>query len=72
MSIAKNYTLKLDIGTVTDTGKLVKFENLKQYTISNKGRLPIIIIFSFFTRDLKMIILNVSDYCGGTLKRQNI
>ena len=27
MSTAKNYTLKLDIGTVTDTGKLVKFEN---------------------------------------------
>ena len=38
MSIAKNYTLKLDIGTVTDTGKLVKFENLKQYNISNKGK----------------------------------
>ncbi len=38
MSTAKNYTLKLDIGTVTDTGKLVKFENLKQYNISNKGK----------------------------------
>lgn len=37
IDIAKNYTLKLDIGTVTDTGKLVKFENLKQYNISNKG-----------------------------------
>lgn len=36
MSTAKNYTLKLDIGTVTDTGKLVKFENLKQYNITYK------------------------------------
>ena len=36
MSTAKNYTLKLDIGTVTDTGKLVKFENLKQYNIGYK------------------------------------
>ena len=36
ISTAKNYTLKLDIGTVTDTGKLVKFENLKQYNITYK------------------------------------
>ena len=36
ISTAKNYTLKLDIGTVTDTGKLVKFENLKQYNIGYK------------------------------------
>lgn len=36
--IAKKYTLKLDIGTITDTGKLVKFENLKEYNISNRGK----------------------------------
>lgn len=37
MNIAKEYTIKLDIGTITDNGKLVKFENLKQYKIVNKG-----------------------------------
>ena len=36
IEIIKNHTLKLDIGTVTDTGKLVKFENLKQYNITYK------------------------------------
>ena len=36
IEIIKNHTLKLDIGTVTDTGKLVKFENLKQYNIGYK------------------------------------
>lgn len=36
IEIIKNHTLKLDIGTVTDTGKLVKFENLKQYNIDYK------------------------------------
>ena len=30
MGTAKSYTIKLDIGTITDTGKLVKFSNLKQ------------------------------------------
>lgn len=38
LSAAKKYTLKLDIGTITDTGKLVKFDNLKEYNISNKGK----------------------------------
>lgn len=37
MGTAKSYTIKLDIGTITDTGKLVKFSNLKQYKIENKG-----------------------------------
>ena len=38
LDIAKSYTIKLDIGTITNTGKLVKFENLKQYKIkNNKG-----------------------------------
>lgn len=36
IEIIKNHTLKLNIGTVTDTGKLVKFENLKQYNITYK------------------------------------
>lgn len=36
IGVIKKYTLKLDIGTVTDTGKLVKFENLKQYNITYK------------------------------------
>lgn len=34
---AKKHTIKLDIGTTTDTGKLVKFSNLKQYKIEDKG-----------------------------------
>ena len=37
MGTAKSYTIKLGIGTITDTGKLVKFSNLKQYKIENKG-----------------------------------
>lgn len=32
---ARSQTIKLDIGTITNTGKLVKFENLKQYKIKN-------------------------------------
>ena len=32
----KAHTLKLDIGTITNSGKLVKFSNLKQYTIKSK------------------------------------
>lgn len=35
VDIAKDYTIKLDIGTVTDTGKLVKFKNLKLYNIKD-------------------------------------
>ena len=38
VSEARQYTLKLDIGTITDTGKLVKFENLKEYRIEDKGK----------------------------------
>ena len=33
---ARSQTIKLDIGTITNTGKLVKFENLKQYKIKDK------------------------------------
>ena len=34
-NVAKNQTIRLDIGTITDTGKLVKFSDLKQYNLSN-------------------------------------
>lgn len=33
--VAKNQTIRLDIGTITDTGKLVKFSDLKQYNLGN-------------------------------------
>ena len=34
-NVAENQTIRLDIGTITDTGKLVKFSDLKQYNLSN-------------------------------------
>lgn len=35
---ALNQTIKIDIGTVTDTGKLVIFSNLKQYTTTQGNK----------------------------------
>jgi len=32
---AKEQTIRLDIGTITDTGKLVKFSDLKEYNLGN-------------------------------------
>lgn len=33
----KFHTIKLDIGTITDSGKTIKFDNLKQYVIKPKS-----------------------------------
>lgn len=35
---AKEQTIRLDIGTITDTGKLVKFSDLKQYSIKDTDK----------------------------------
>lgn len=67
LSVLKKHTLKLDIGTITENGKLVKFSNLKQYKVTNNGDL-----YHIFQCDTQLSDTDLDEYRSLVQQPYNI